>query len=427
MRSINEMKFHIGQKVRIYPSYAQKRIIAKSDGIERYVYNKLVALHEERYRLQQVNVYCEPVENRLRFINTLLSSKKELCNLIPFVDDPEIDSLAIDNAYINYRAAWNNYIKNPAAGIPVFHKKGHDKAYHTNPHYKKDARYISDCNARILDDHHIQLPKLGRIRFAGSDMFRSIMYSTTESRIGRVTISMDSVGRYYASFQIGSNEPFYQDLPKTGKSAGYDLGIRRLYTDSDGRFETLPDYYKRAMGKLAKEQRKLSRRATRAKKDGRRLSESKNYQKQRVRVALIHARTANQRKDFLNVISKREVKNHDALFMEDVSSKDLLMRYANMGKEYGHNFSRALADKSWGIFTTMLCYKAEFYGRKFAKVDASDTTNTCSSCGYLADLSITDREWICPVCDAKHDRDRNAAVNILRRGTTSGAGMATHL
>ena len=197
--------------------------------------------------------------------------------------------------------------------------------------------------------------------------------------------------------------------------------LNDIDTNSDGNYETLPDYYKRSMNLLAKEQKKMSRRCRIAKADGKNLHEAKNYQKQRIKVAHIHAHIAAQRQDFLNVVSKREVKNHDYLFFEDVSSKSLLMKYANTGHEYTHNYARALSDKSWGIFTRMLTYKTAAYGKSFIKVDAAGTTETCNKCGYVLQESLNPkiREWTCPNCNTVLDREENAAANILQRGLTS--------
>ena len=156
MLDIAKMKYHIGQKVRIYPDYAQRKVISMSDGAERSVYNRLVALNKEKYRLGKIGRYLKPVAERLDYIKTVLSSKKELMNMLPYLDDDRIDSLCIDNAYMNYSTAWDNYYRNPVMGIPTFHKKSYCKTYHTNPHYKAGAVRVSDCNVKLLDKNHVR-------------------------------------------------------------------------------------------------------------------------------------------------------------------------------------------------------------------------------------------------------------------------------
>lgn len=251
-------------------------------------------------------------------------------------------------------------------------------------------------------------------------MFRGIMMRTGETRIGRITISMGSCGRYYASFQFGSMEPFHEKLPVSDSLMGYDLGIRQLYTDSDGNRESQPDFLKKSLIRLAKEQKKLSRRCRVAKDEGRSIYESRNYQEQRLKVAAIHSHVAEQRHDFLNVVSKRELEKHGCVFFENVSSKKFLVEYAHSGHEYSHAFARALADKSWGIFLSMMEYKSAFYGRAFIKVDARRSSTTCRVCGHVIDsLPVTEQPWTCPVCGTVHDRDHNAANIVLQRGLKS--------
>ncbi len=289
MRRINEMKYHMGFTVRIYPSYTQKRVISKSDGAQRFVYNKMVAMGKELYDLNKVTIYSESIDSRRDFLKSVFGRHSEMKNMAPFLYDKEIDSLAIMNGIRNYKKAWANFKKNPATGAPVFHKKGYEKRYNTSAQYGSDANHIYDSNVRLVDDSHMKLPVIGRVRFKDSGRAKAILTLPCEAHIGQVTVSMDAVGRYFASFQVGSMEPFHEPLPKNNKAAGYDLGIKRLYTDSDGHSETEPEYYKKAMTKLARAQRRLSRRALVAKRHGKPLGEAKNYQKQRIKVAYIHS------------------------------------------------------------------------------------------------------------------------------------------
>lgn len=159
------------------------------------------------------------------------------------------------------------------------------------------------------------------------------------------------------------------------------------------------------------EQRKLSKRAERAKKDGRSLKDSKNYQKQRIKVAKLHKKAAAQMKDFQNRLSKMLVESQDIICVEDLHVKNLMKN---------HKLAKAIADASWSQFINMLVYKGRIYGTTIVKVPAQNTTQTCSSCGYVLTgdekLTLEDREWVCPCCGTKHNRDHNSAINVKIKG-----------
>ena len=148
-----------------------------------------------------------------------------------------------------------------------------------------------------------------------------------------------------------------------------------------------------------------------AKKDNGKLSHSKNYQEQRKKVAYVHRRVSRQRMDHLHRISKREVENQDFLAAEDLRVRNL---------KRNHSLAKSISDAGWRTLLSMLAYKADLYGKTFVLVQPRNTSQTCSSCGYVLRgderLSLSDRVWVCPSCGARHDRDHNAAKNILARG-----------
>ena len=222
---------------------------------------------------------------------------------------------------------------------------------------------------------------------------------------------MDATGRYFASMQLASDHPFVESQSKVGSSIGIDLNVDNFLTDSDGNVVANPRYYRSIKGKLAKAQRKLSRRALRAKKEHRSLSNSANYQKQREVVANIQRKVANRRKNFLHSVSTALIKNHDLVVAEELRSKNMLRNHA---------LAMSIADVGWRIFLGMLSYKADLYGCKFVTVNPRNTTQTCSDCGFLMSgdqkLTLSDREWTCPQCGTYHIRDHNAAKNILTKG-----------
>lgn len=159
MRSCNEMPYHIALKMRIYPSHEQKTVIEKNAGAARFVYNRLVALDNERYTLKQDKCGSPYVNGRLSYLNTVLSSTKELINTIPFLDDKDIDSFVPCNAKRFYQSAWNNFKKIPASGKPSYHKKSNHVSYQTNAHYKTDAEGINDGNVRFVWPDRSRTPK----------------------------------------------------------------------------------------------------------------------------------------------------------------------------------------------------------------------------------------------------------------------------
>jgi putative transposase len=411
MRRMNEMSYFIGVKVRIYPSNEQKRMIAKNDSAARFIYNRLVSRSKELYQLSKVNLYCRPVADRIDYLNSLGSNLTDFKALYPFLEDKDIDSLAIMNAKQNYLTAWNNFKKNKNSGVPVFHKKGYSKSYQTNAQYNKAAKCISDGNVHLLDKEHIKLPKLGSVKFKGSDVFVRLFNRKCETRIGTITVSMDNCGDYFVSFQVASVSPFHKTLPVVGKGAGIDVNVKNLYTDSDGNEIQNQKYYSREQKKLAKMQRKLARRKERARKIEKPLRDAKNYQKQRVKVAALLRKISKRRNNYLNVVSKRLVESQDYIFAENIKSGNLMKN---------HKLARLIADVSWNKLLNMLEYKSEFYGRLFKKVPTKNTTQMCHICGYIntgkSKLTLDVRSWICPNCGTFHNRDNNSAINIKNLG-----------
>lgn len=411
MRNMKDMPYVVGLKIRLYPDNRQKNIIAVNDGASRSIYNHLVARHNELFQLRKTGCYIQPIMDRMDYLSSLGEKSSDLQAAYPYLEDDRIDAQAIANAVKNYRNAWSNFHKVPGTAIPKFHKKGYSKQYQTNAHYKKGAALITDGNVYLSDRRHIMLPKLGSVRFKGSDRIHHLFKRVCETRIGTITVSMDECERYYASFQIGSVCPFHKTLRHTGKSLGVDVNVENFCTDSEGTVTDNPKFRKNTQGKLAKAQKKLSRMAVRAKKEGRTLCGSKNYQKQRFKVAQLHRHAAAQREAFQHILSRTMIENQDMVFVEDLQVK-------NMAKN--HCLAAAIADCAWSSFVRKLEYKARLYGRTFAKVRAVGTTQTCSECGYqMKDgekLTLADREWTCPHCKTHHNRDHNAAINIKERG-----------
>lgn len=357
-------------KFRLYPNQEQKQFFAKTFGCSRAIWNMMLA--------DKIKYYEETGET---LYNTPAQYKKEF----PWLK--EVDSLALAFVKLNLQNAYKNFFQS-GFGFPKFKKKSHNQSYKT----------YNQKGSIALENGYVKLPKIGWVRVKAHRQPTGI--------IKNATISMTPTGKYYVSILC---ETEISPLPKTNTSVGIDLGLSDFAILSTGEKIGNERFLKQLSEKLAKEQKILSRRALAAKKAGRKLSESKNYQKQRVKVARIHERIANMRKDFLHKLSTYLVKNHDILCIEDLSSKNLMKN---------HKLAKVIGDVSWSEFVRMLEYKADWYEKQVSKISRwYPSSQLCSDCGFSSGkkpLSI--REWTCDNCGSYHDRDINASINILNEG-----------
>lgn len=357
-------------KFRLYPNQEQKQLFAKTFGCSRAIWNMMLADKIKHYEETKETLYNTPAQYKKEF---------------PWLK--EVDSLALANVQLNLERAYKNFFSS-GFGFPKFKKKSHRQSYKTN--YEKGAN--------VLLNGKIKLPKVGWVKL---EMHRQI-----KGVIKSATISMTPAGKYFVSILC---ETEITPLLKTNSSVGIDLGISDFAILSTGEKIGNRRFLNRLSSKLAKEQKILSRRALVAKKEGRALSDSKNYQKQRIKVAKIHEKIVNQRKDFLHKLSTEIVKNHDIICIEDLSSKNLMKN---------RRLAKSIADVSWSAFVRMLECKSTWYEKQVSKISRwYPSSQICSDCGFSSGkkpLSI--REWICTNCGSHHDRDINASINILSEG-----------
>ncbi len=407
MLKMEDMPYHLGMRVKLYLSPWHKHIVSVNDGAKRSVYNLLVAASNERYRMRKTASLVPVYRDRIDFVTQQVQSVRSIQNALPYLYEKDVDAQAIANAIKNYKTAWKN-MRERHTGVPCFKKKSYEQSYQTNAHYYSGS---NRSNVRFEDAHHVTLPKLGRVRFGGSPKTVRMLLDREDIRIGTISISRDSVGEYWASFALGSERPFAEVLPNTGRQEGIDLNLLEMVNTSEGVSYANMRFRRAKEQVLAKAQHKLNRRLERAKQEKRDIYSAKSYQKQRRKVAYIHRKIARQREDYLHTVSKHEIESQDFIAAENLQVRNLVKN---------HRLAKAISDVSWRRLLTMLQYKAKMYGREVILVPAQYTTQTCSACGHVCTgaqkLPLSVRQWECPQCHTHHHRDVNAAQVILQSG-----------
>ena len=366
-------------KFRIYPTEEQEIFFAKTFGCVRKVYNLMLNDRKKAYE----EVKNDP-SKKMTF-PTPAKYKKEF----PFLK--EVDSLALANAQLHLDKAYKNFFRDKSVGFPRFKsKKNPVQSYTTNN---------QNGTVALIDSKFIKVPKL-------KSLVRIKLHRQPKGMIKSATISRHASGKYYISLLCKEE---INELPKTNSAIGIDLGITDFAILSDGQKIDNHRFTSKMEKKLKREQRKLSKRALLAKNKGIPLSEAKNYQKQKRKVARLHEKVMNQRTDFLNKLSTEIIKNHDIICIEDLNVKGMLRN---------HKLARSISDVSWSSFVAKLQYKADWYGREIIKVNQwFPSSQICSECGHKDGKKPLDiREWTCPICHTHHDRDINASINILIEG-----------
>ncbi|WIL17695.1 IS200/IS605 family element RNA-guided endonuclease TnpB [Prevotella bivia] len=362
MRKINRT-----YKFRLYPNKEQAELLARHFGCSRFVYNYFLNQRKEQYRLtgKSDNYYAQA-----KFLTEM--KKQEATAWLK-----EVNSQTLQFAIRSLEVAYTNFLQKRAK-FPSFKSK-HSKNSFTVP------QFASIAGNRIF------IPKF-------KEGIKCCVHREIVGKIGKVTISKTPSGKYFVS--VFTEEEYITPIEKSGKSVGVDLGLKNLLITSEGETFKNNRYTKKYERILAKAQQHLSR-----KKKG-----SRRFENQKLKVARLHEKISNSRADYLHKCSVSLVRRYDTICIEDLNVK---------GMERNHRLAKSVADASWGTFVSMLTYKAEWNGKKVVKIDRFfPSSQTCNVCGNInkqtKDLSV--REWECPVCHTHHNRDVNAAINILRFG-----------
>lgn len=366
-------------KFRIYPTEEQEIFFVKSFGCVRKVYNLMLN--------DRMKIYEDTKNDSSKKMSfpTPAKYKKDF----PFLK--EVDSLALANAQLNLDKAYKNFFRDKSVGFPRFKsKKNPVQSYTTNN---------QNGTVALIDNKFIKIPKL-------KSLVRIKLHRQPKGMIKSATISRHSSGNSYISLLCKEE---IIELPKTNAAVGIDLGITDFAILSDGRKIDNNKFTSKMEKKRKREQRKLSRRALLAKKNGVNLFEAKNYQKQKRKVARLYEKIMNQRTDFLNKLSTDIIKNHDTICIENLNTKGMLRN---------RKLAKSISDVSWSSFVTKLQYKADWYGREIIKIDKwFPSSQICSKCGHKdGKKPLNIRDWTCPICHTHHDRDINASKNILTEG-----------
>ena len=375
-----------GIRVRLYPTEKQEILINKTLGCCRFVHNKTLADCKQSYEQTQ----------------HFPSQNERIKNLVPLKKTyeflKEVDSTALQQSVRDFNSSLDNFFKNRSHfGFPQFKSKHNLKQSYRTPY--------NNGNADVLDNKHIKLPKLGRVRTKRFDM-------PDVYKIFNITVERTNTGKYYASINI---ETEIQPLPKTWKQIGFDLGLIDLLIGSDGTRYARPKFDYAFKDRLAKEQRKLSKMRTKLERVNANLDECKNYQKQKRKVAKLHEHISNCAKDFNHKLSRKLVEEYDLLAFEDLNISGLVKN---------HKLAYSISDVRWSQLVNFIQYKCLWYGKEFRQVDRFyASSKICSECGtYHKDIvnSLSVREWTCPDCGTHHDRDVNAAKSILNQALSVG-------
>lgn len=368
-------------KIRLYPNKEQEQTLNKTLGCYRFIYNHMLALKQEAYKRDKTNLgLCELSKY---FHGTLLKDEQ-------YAWLKEEHTNVMKQAIRQMLSAYNDFFKQHK-GFPKFKSKK-DRQSALFP-----INAISKCNT--FETRHITLTQpLKNLRFRCSDLYFSRLQKYSKN-IRNATLSKSKSGNYFLSILVEMEDTELKKFEHTDKQVGIDLGVKDFVITSDGEVFENKHFLKKEEKKMKKLQRKLSK-----KKVG-----SNNREKQRVRIAKLFERMTNKKDAYIHFVVNELLSSFDTIFMEDLNVQGMLRN---------HHLAKAIQEVGFFSFKQVLVNKALVNDKQVVFIDRFyPSSKTCSVCGYKKeDLTLNDREWTCPNCGTKHNRDINAAVNILLEG-----------
>lgn len=368
-------------KVRLYPNKEQEQTLNKTLGCYRFIYNHMLALKQEAYKRDKTNLgLCELSKY---FHGTLLKDEQ-------YAWLKEEHTNVMKQSIRQMLSAYNNFFKQHK-GFPKFKSKK-DKQSALFP-----INAISKRNT--FETRHITLTQpLKNIKFRCSDLYLRRLQKYSKN-IRNATLSKSKSGNYFLSILVEMEDTELKKFEHTDKQVGIDLGVKDFVITSDGEVFENKHFLKKEEKKMNRLQRQLSRK----------VKGSNNSEKQRIKIAKLFERMANKKDAYIHYVSNELLSSFDTIFMEDLNVQGLLMN---------HKLSKAISEVGFYKFKEILSTKALANDKKVILVDRFyPSSKTCSVCGYKKeDLTLNDRSWVCPQCGTKHNRDINAAVNILLEG-----------
>lgn len=354
-------------KFRAMPNTEQQELFTKTVGCTRFVYNRILADKIAYYKETGKMLHNTPAQYKDEF---------------PFLR--EVDSMALCNAQIQVQTAYKNFFRDKSFGFPKFRSKKSSRRAYTTNRIKGNIAVVGNC---------LKLPKMGLVRVK---FHRQIPEG---HKIKSVTFSQEPSGKYYVSILTEYEENIPERTLDIEKALGLDYSSPHFYVDSQGVEADMPHFYRQAERRLAREQHKLSKM----------VKGSSNYQKQRRRLALVHEKVRNQRKDWQHKRSRELADKWDIICVEDINYK---------GMSGSLRLGKATQDNGFGQFRTFLSYKLAEQGKKLITIDKwFPSSKLCRHCGHINDnLTLSDRVWVCPSCGETILRDENAAINIRNTG-----------
>jgi len=359
---------------RIYPTDEQKSLLAKHFGHCRWVYNYALSRKISHYKQTSNTLSRYDIQAEIPVLK-----KQETTEWLK-----EVNSQSLQAVLIHLDTAYNKFFTK-SGGFPKFKNRKSKQSFEIPKNLTVD-----------FDKNIIELPKF-------KEPIKTVFHRKFIGEIRTCHIKRSNAGRYFVTILVedGKELPSKPEITKA-TAIGIDVGIKSFAVTSEGEEIDNPRHFVTYQRRLASVQRSFSRKI-KSKKKGEPLS--KNAEKQKLKLRLLHEHVANQRKDFLHKVTTRLIRENQTICIEDLNVKGM-MKNRKLGKHIG--------DAGWGMFFQFLRYKSDWYGSNIVSIGRFEpSSKTCSKCGYIKhDLTLKDRTWVCPTCGERHDRDVNAAINI---------------